>query len=370
MPELKFYARVLFLIIPINSFGRIQDVVLQKELDFKKTSIANTISAIVSGLIGILMAFIGYGVWSLVGQQLSLHLLRTSLYIFQRKWKPILMVSKNSIVELFSFSLGLLIHSIFNVTMRNIHALVIGRFFPVAQVGFYTQANKFQEVSASTLAQSVIKVSFPALVLRKDEPEKLKLIYAKILVITIFLVSPLMFFLIVTGEEIFRLLLTDKWLPAVPYFQILCIYGMFLPVLQISYNIYKLFRKSRLLLIIDLIRHSMVLISIYSSINYGIEIMLALLVACTFIMVLVNLYISGDLISFSFLDQIKAYFAYYIISAILSIGVYSIPNSSFDSLTIFYKSLIFMIGYLTFCRVFKLQGYVEFLKILKMKFKN
>lgn len=365
VPELKIYARVLFLIIPFTSLGLIQYVILQKELDFRKTSIANTVSAIISGFIGVLMAYNGYKIWSLVGQQLSLHIIRSYLYILQRKWIPNFIISKKSIVDLISFSIGLLGHSIVNVLMRNIYILVIGRFFPVAQVGFYTQANKFQEVSASTLAQSVIQVSFPALVIKKDEPSKLKSIYSKMLATTIFFVSPLMFFLIIICEVLFKLILTEKWLPAVPYFQILCVYGMFLPMLQISYNVYKIFRKSKLLLIIDLLRHLLVLISIFATINYGINLMLIFLVFCTFIMVLINLYISGSYISFSFIDQIKTYTPYYIISILISVGVYAMPNTSSDLMTIFYKSIVFIIGYLLISKILQLQGYIEFLKILK-----
>lgn len=364
-PDLKSYARVLFLIIPINSLGLVQNVIIQKELDFKKTSIASIVSALFSGLIGVSMAYSGYGVWALIGQQVSLHVVKTFLYIYQRRWIPIFNVSKNSILELFAFSVSLMGHSIVNVVMKNIYVLVIGKFFPVAKVGFYTQANKFQEVSASTLAQAVIKVSFPALVLRKEDPANLSLVYKKMFTTTIFFISPLMFLLMIVGEPLFRLLLTEKWLPAVPYFQILCVYGMVLPMLQISYNLYKLFRKGKLLLIIDSLRHVIVIISIFFTIEFGIGAMLLALVLCTVFMVILNLYISGGLISLSLKEQIKTYMPYYITSAIISIIVYIIPNNNSDLLTLFYKSGAFIFCYFLISKKFKLQGYIEFLKIMK-----
>src|SRR5690606_6899824 len=189
----------------------------------------------------------------------TLHTSKTLFYILQRRWLPIFTLSIKTIKELFAFSMNLMSHSVVNTTMKNIYPLVIGKFFPIAQVGYYNQATKFEEISAGTISQIVLKVSFPALVQKRDEPTYLRAAYSKIFTTSIYLVAPLMVFLMCIGEPLFRFLLTDKWLPAVPYFQILCIYGMILPTLQISYNLYKLFRKGRLLLMIDSFRHLLVI---------------------------------------------------------------------------------------------------------------
>lgn len=364
-PELTNYARVLFLIIPINSFGLIQNVIIQKELAFKKTAIANIVSAVFSGILGVSMAYRDYGIWALIGQQISLHGTRTLLYVIQRRWMPMFKVSIKSVKEMFAFSMSLMGHSMVNVIMKNVYVLVIGKCFPVAQVGYYTQANKFQEISASTLAQIVIKVSFPALVQKKDEPLFLKAAYTKVFSTTIFFIAPLMFFLMSVGKPLFRLLLTEKWLPAVPYFKILCIYGMVLPILQISYNLYKLFKKGKLLLLIDSLRHLLVITSILITIQFGIEIMLVSLVICTLLMVLFNLQRSGALISVSLLEQLRNFIPYYFSAGMIAILIYYIPNFSSDLLTVLLKGIIFFILYFFISKAMKFKGYIEFISIIR-----
>lgn len=364
LPALTNYARVLFLIIPINSFGLIQNVIIQKELTFKKTAAASVFSAVFSGVVGIAMAYSDFGIWALVGQQISLHASRTFLYVIQRRWIPKFTLSFASIREMFGFSVNLMFHSIINVTMKNIYVLVIGKFFPVTQVGYYNQADKFQEISASTIAQVVMKVSFPALVQKKDDLNLLRSAYQKISATTVFLVAPLMVFLICVGEPLFRMLLTNKWLPAVPYFKLLCIYGMVIPTLQISYNLYKLFRKGRVLVVIDTLRHILVIISIFLTITYGIEYMLVGLVVCTVFMAVVNLYTSGALISLSLYDQLKSLLPYYIISFIVGMLVYLLPAFRSDFLSVSVSAIVFATIYLFLTKVLKLEGYREFASIV------
>lgn len=364
LPDLTNYARVLFLIIPINSFGLIQNVIIQKELTFKKTATASVVSAVFSGVVGIGMAYSGFGVWALVAQQLVLHTSKTLLYIIQRRWMPILSISISSLKEMFGFSINMMFHSIVNVTMKNIYVLVIGKFYPMAQVGYYNQATKFEDISAGTISQIVLKVSFPALVQKRDEPTYLRAAYSKIFATTIYLVAPLMVFLMCIGEPLFRFLLTDKWLPAVPYFQILCVYGMVLPTLQISYNLYKLFRKGRLLLMIDSFRHLLVITSIFITIKSGIEYMLIGLVICTVTMAILNLYKSGALISLSLYDQLKSILPYYFTAGVVGVPVYLLPKFDSDLLTICFSGIVFLSCYLLISKWAKFQGYTEFMAII------
>jgi teichuronic acid exporter len=365
LSDLTDYARILFLIIPINSLGLIQNVLIQKELNFKKSAFANLFSAIFSGVVGIGMAYSGFGIWALVGQQISLNVSKTLLYILQRRWFPIFTVSITAIKEMFAFSINLMLHSIVNVTMKNIYALVIGKYFPVSEVGYYTQADKFQEVSASTITQIVIKVSFPTLIQKKDDIMFVRVAYLKIIKTTIFLIAPLMIFLVIIGEPLFKLLLTEKWLPAVPYFRILCIYGMFLPLLQISYNLYKVFRKGRLLFRIDSLRHFTVIISLLSTIKYGILYMLYAFIICNVIIAFFNLYKSGVLISLTLHDQLKSILPYYFISSLVGIIVYMLPDIDSYLVDIVISGGVFLFLYLKISKFFRLDGYIECVSIFK-----
>lgn len=364
--DLKDYARVLFLIIPINSFGLIQNVIIQKELNFKITATANLLSAIFSGLVGVVMAYLGYGIWALVWQQISMNASKTLLYILKRRWIPIFTISISAIEKMFTFSMNLMLHSLVNVIMKNIYILVIGKYFPIVQVGYFTQADKLQEISGSTISQIIIKVSFPALIQKRDNANLLKEAYAKIFATSMYFVTPIMVFLILAGEPLFRLLLTDKWLPAVPYFQILCIYGIVLPILQISYNLYKLYGESRLLLFTDIIRHFLVICSIFFTIKYGINYMLYGLVICTVIMTIFNLYKSGTLISLSLFDQLKRILPYYFTSTCVGILVYFLPNFDSDYFTICFSAGVFFFTYWGISKLMKFEGYLEVNSIINL----
>lgn len=364
-PNLTTYARVLFLIIPINSFGLIQNVIIQKELTFKKTATASVLSAVISGVVGVSMAYSGFGVWALVWQQITANVSRTVLYIIQRQWMPIFTISVKTIKEMFAFSVNLMLHSIVNTLMKNIHTLVIGRFFPLAQVGYYNQAKKFEQISSSTITAIVMKVSFPALVQKRDEPHLLRTAYSKIFVTSVYFVAPIMLFLMSVAEPLFRLLLTEKWLPAVPYFQILCLYGMMVPLLQISYNLYKLYRRGRLLLLIDSFRHLLLIFSIIITISYGVESMLIGQVVISIFIVLLNLHRSGKLISTSLYDQLKKILPIYFLSAFIGVVIYLLPNFDSDFLTLLFSAIVYLCVYLYASKLMKLEGYFELMLILK-----
>lgn len=364
-PELTRYARVLFLIIPINSFGLIQNVIIQKELTFRKTATASIVSAILSGVVGVSMAYSGFGIWALVWQQITLNATKTILYILQRRWVPLFTISVKTLKEMFTFSVNLMLHSIVNTTMKNIYTLVIGKYFPMKQVGYYNQAAKFEEISSSTISSIVMKVSFPALVQQKDNPELLQRAYIKIFSTTVFLIVPIMAFLMTIAEPLFRLLLTEKWLPAVPYFRILCVYGMLLPLLQISYNLYKLFKKGALLLIMDIFRHLLMIISILVTIKFGIEYMLVGQVIVSLIIALLNLYKSGQLISITLLQQIKQLAPIYLVSFLIAGLLFLLPSISVDLVSIAVAAIIYLSSYLLISKFLKFEGFTEMSSVFK-----
>lgn len=366
IPELTRYARLLFLIIPINSFGLIQNVVLQKRLQFRKSAVASVLAAILSGAIGIFMAYNGYGVMALVVQQISMYLFRTLLYILQVRWIPRLVVSAASIKGMFSFSANLMLHSLINTTMKNIYTLVIGKYYSETEVGYYNQAYRFENVSASTLTSVVVKVSFPALAAVQDDAQMVKSAYKRIISMTCFIICPMMALLFIIAEPLFLLLLKEQWLPAAPYFQLLCLYGLTLPVMQVSYNIYKLHKKGRLLLIIDSCRHALIISAIFMTIKYGVSAMLWGQFIVMFVMSFANMYYSGKLISYSVMEQIRTILPYYGLAVLTGVIVWFIPSfttGGFAAVAI--PSLLFIVVFISFAALFRLKAFAEFIDILK-----
>ena len=365
-PELTKYARILFLIIPVTSFGLVQNVVLQKELLFKKSAVAGIGSSAISGVIGIIMAYSGYGIMSLVCQQISMYLFRTLLYIIQIHWMPTWKISFEPIKRMFSFSVNLMLHSLINTIMKNIYTLIIGKFYSPREVGYYSQAARFENVSASTITTIIMKVSFPALASVQDDIIRVKGAYKKILSMTTFIISPLMVLLIIIAEPLFDFMLTEKWLPAAPYFQILCLYGLTMPIIQISYNVYKLYKKGKMLVTIDTCRHLLIIIAIIVTIKWGVSIMLFGQFIVMFIMSFVNMYFSGKLISYSVKEQLHTVSPYYLLAILTGIIVYLIPALNYGNfVSLVFLSLVFFIIYLVFTAVLKMSAFSEISSIIK-----
>lgn len=366
IPELTGYARLLFLIIPVNSLGLIQNVVLQRHLQFRKSAVASVSAALLSGSIGILMAYNGYGIMALVAQQISMYLFRTLLYILQIRWIPQPILSAASIKGMFSFSVNLMLHSLINTMMSNIYTLVIGKHYSSSEVGYYNQAARFESISASTITSVVMKVSFPALAAVQDDARMVKSAFKKIVSTTCFVVCPLMAMLFVVAKPLFLLLLGEQWLSAAPYFQILCLYGAMLPVIQVSYNIYKLHKRGRLLVIIDSCRHALIVSAILLTIRHGVTAMLWGQFAVMFVMVFANMYHAGRLISLSVEEQLRTLSPYYGLALAAGAVVWFMPSLvSGEFAAVAIPTALFIAVYVAFAALLRLKAFAECVDMLK-----
>lgn len=364
LPELTYYARILFLIIPINSICIVQNTQLNMDMSFKKISIIQLISAIISGLLGVYMAYSGYGMMSLIAHSLSLNVSKAVLLTIFNRWYPRWEFSLNSIKQLLPLGMSLLLTRLTNVVFQNIYTLVIGKKYSAIEVGYYNQAKRFEELSGNTLVDIIINVSFPALVKMKDNINEVKKIYSNIFKITTCILSPLLFCLIFSSREIFVMVLTEKWLPAVPYFDLLCIYGLTLPLHLINNNVFKVFAKGKLIVYLELFRRFVLIIAILFTLNIGISAMLIGQIIAMIPVIVVSLISSGKLINYSFKEQVLDVIPYYIISVIL----YSIVNNIvFDinnlSFIILIKCLLIIVPYVILVALYPNT-------ILNMKFKS
>ena len=368
--ELEKLGRVVFLIIPITSLGVIHSTMLAKDLKFKKLSIIGLVSGVISGIIGVLLAYRGFGIYSLVLQVMVLNIVRTILLIVTNSWFPSRVFSKKSITDLLPFSLSLLGEGSLIVVFNNIYILIIGKFYNVIDVGYYNQAKRFAELSSTSLTGIIFSVSFPTLAKIKDDLVKLKSAYKRIISMTVFILVPVMFLLIVIGDDLFSLLLTDKWLPAVPYFRLLCLYGVTFPLHQINTNIFKALGKGKKILFIEVLRRVLLIISIICTINLSISYLLIGQIIAMAAITIVNMYFSGKEINYSVFKQVKDISPYYLIGIFTTLIAYNIPfSNNFIIFELVTCSLIFGTIYLFLNRLFKTSAYSEFIEIIKLKAK-
>jgi teichuronic acid exporter len=303
--ELEKLAKYSFLIIPINSIGLIQFTLLTRRMDFKTLSVVSIFSALVSGILGILVALEYRNVWSLVVQSVAFYSIRTLLFWFVSSWRPILSFSFGSIRELLPFSVNLLLMGTIGVFFNNLYTLVIGKIFNSTELGYYTQADKIQKIPSTSITGVIQRVSFPVFSTMQDENERLKANHRKVFSMACYMVFPIMFFLIVIAKDLFDLLLTEKWRPAIIYFQLLCITGALYPAQSINLNILNIKGKGKMILQLEVVRKALLMAILAITINYNILVLIYGQIFFSLIALFIAFYYCGKEINLSIGQQLK-----------------------------------------------------------------
>ncbi len=269
-PLLIPLTRVIGLRLIINPFGMIQRTLLNKKLDFKSLTGAMFASSLLSGILGITMAYQGFGVWALVYQQLAAAVLQTVFFWFVNPWRPSLIFSLASIRALFSFGSKLLASSLLETFFRNIYLVIIGKMFTPATLGFYTKAHSLERMPTQSLTQVVQKVMFPVFSHLQDEPARLQRAMSRAMALLVMMIFPVMIGMAVVARPLVHILLTEKWLPCVPYLQLLCLAGMLYPLHVLNLNVIKSVGRSDLFLRLAVIKKVLTIINISIAWNWGV----------------------------------------------------------------------------------------------------
>jgi O-antigen/teichoic acid export membrane protein len=304
-PELQPLVRILSLTLIINSFGLIQRTILTRAIDFRLQTRITVSAAIISGSLGIYMALNGYGVWSLVWKSLTGYLVQTILLWYYSTWKPKLIFSYRSFRELFSFGSKLLASGLLDTIYRNIYPLIIGKFFSAQDLGYYSRADQFNKFPSQNITGAVQRVSYPALSLVQDDPDKLKRGYRQVITTTMFITFFIMLGMAATAKNLIIVLIGERWLPSVPYLQLLCVGGMLFPLHAINLNMLKVKGRSDLFLRLEIIKKIMAIPVIAAGIYLGIYVMLAGMALHSFIAYFMNSHYSGRLIGYPVAEQLR-----------------------------------------------------------------
>ncbi len=230
MPQLKEVLRVLAIILIPGAFNSIQNAKIMREMQFKKLMYCTLGAVIVSGAVGIAMAYLGFGVWALVGQQLTN---QTAICIFMLvvvKWRPQRIFEFSRVKVLFSFGWKLLCSSLLETVYQNLRSLVIGKKYDSATLGYYNRGKQFPELIVGNLNSAIQSVMLPALSKEQDNRARMKAMMRRSIVTSSFLIFPLVTGIAVCAQPLISLILTDKWLPCVPYMQIYCFTFAFYPI--------------------------------------------------------------------------------------------------------------------------------------------
>src|SRR5690554_4291652 len=304
-PLLISIIRVYTPTLIINAFGAVQFTRLTKKMDFKTQMMVTVPSLIISGIVGVTLALMDFGVWALVYMGLVQSILSTAQIWIRSKWIPSLSFSKERFRYHFGFSYKLGISGLINTLYANLYPIVIGKYFAPAQVGFFTRAESMKNLPVSNISRALNKVTYPLFAQIQDDNPRLKRVYKMLMQAVVFVLAPVMVYLMVVAEPLFRLLFTEKWVPAVPYFQILCISGILYPLHSYNLNILNVKGRSDLFLKLEVIKIFLGIIVIVISFRYGIIALLWGQLVSSVLALIINSYYSGNFINYKLFDQLK-----------------------------------------------------------------
>ena len=329
-PQLTPLTKAMSSVVVINAFSIVQNIRLTKNIDFKTKTKVSLIASIVSGVVGIAMAFGGFGVWSLVAQQISRQLLNSVFLWVFNKWLPRLIFSWKSFKEMFDFGWKLLVSGLINTIWTEIYQVVIGKFYQPQTLGQYTRAQQFSSIFSSNLTSIIQRVSYPVLSQLQDDKERLKSGYKRIIKITMLVSFVLMLGLAAIAKPMILVLIGDKWLPAVPFLQILCFNMMLYPLHSINLNMLQVQGRSDLFLKLEIVKKFIGVGPLCLGIFVDIYYMLIGSVFVGFFSYYLNARYSGPFLNYSIKEQVKDIIPSFLVALFMALPVYAISYLPFN----------------------------------------
>ncbi|WP_232778323.1 lipopolysaccharide biosynthesis protein [Salegentibacter sediminis] len=362
--------RLYCIIFIIDAFSTVQRTRMTKRLDFKTQTIVSIPSTILGGVVGLSMAYSGYGVWSLVWSNISSSFLSSIQFWIYSKWTPDLKFSAQKFKDHFNFGYKLMFSSLLEKVFSNIYLIVIGKYFSAGQVGFYTRAETMKQLPVRNISSALGKVTYPLFASIQDDNVRLKRVYKQLMQIVVFVIAPTLIFLAILAEPIFVFLFTEKWLPAVPFFQILCITGILYPIHSYNLNVLKVKGRSDLVLKLSVYKKILTVIGIVIGIQFGIFGLLYAQIILSFLVFFINAYYTEKFINYPAFEQIKDIVPIILLALIGGAAVYGLDQFIIDQTNFIRITLGILLGtltYLVFSYLIKLDGLVKLVELIRKR---
>ena len=340
MPILNGIVKVYSVTLFINSLTSVQYAKLNRELNFKLQARISFVSALVTGILGVVLAYLGLGVWALVWQSIASAVLRALLLWIFAHWHPTSRFSKESFKYLFSFGSKLLASGLLHTLYSNLSTLAIGKFYTSSDLGYYSRGNQFATLPSSNITGILQKVTFPLLAKIQDDDERLIAVYRKYIRVTSCGIFFLMTLLAALAKPLICLLLTDKWADAALYCQLFCFALMFDHICQLNLNLLQVKGRSDLFLKLEIIKKSIAFAIMCAAIPLGVTAICVSSILYTQIAVFINTYYTGKLFGLGYLIQIRDYGKYFFIALLSCLPSYFLSLSSLDSIVVLLLGLV------------------------------
>ncbi len=358
MPLIEEIAPVLFLLLPLNALCVIQQAICARNFRFDTLSKAIFLSSLISGVVAVVMALAGCGVWSLVGQRLAAMGVKAMLLWWWSDWRPSGEYRLDALKRMAPYSLRLMATDIIATLYNNISQLFVGKFYSAQMLGFYNQGQKLKDMPVAAIQQSVQSVTFPALSKIKDEEQKFSESYRQLMVMVSTFLFPVMVGLIAIAPDMFALLLGEKWMPTVPYFEILSLSGLFIPLSSIAYNVLKARSDGSLIVRLEIIKRVLMTIILVVVIPQGVVAIAWGVVAMAATEWVVNLLAAARYSSLSILKLINSLMPQLMGSVVMGIAVrWLLSSEPFSLFANFLLEIILgVVIYLLWVLIFRLEA--------------
>ena len=305
MPELSKVLRIQSISIVISAFSAVQTSILSKQLNFKVLTNRNIVAALCGTIVSIIMALSGCGVWSLVASNLVTSTASVFLLWKMSSWRPTWEFSLASLKELFAFGGLLMFSSVFTKLFSELQGMIIGKYYTAKDLGYYQQARSLEQIPTESLTQIVTQVSFPVFSKLQTEEERLRMAVKKNISSLTYANFGMVVLLIVIATPLIRMLYGFKWDQSIPYFQILCISGMFQPLNNMNVSVIKSLGKSKMLFFSHIAYKSIGILALFVGIQFGVQGLLWAVVFSALVMYIMTTAINKKLIGYGMIQQIK-----------------------------------------------------------------
>jgi O-antigen/teichoic acid export membrane protein len=365
-PELKPLIQVLGVSLIISSLSLVQNAKLIKRIDFKlQTKISLTASSI-SGIIAIILALLGFGVWSLVVKVLTNKSLKSILLWYFNKWKPDFVFSRESFKELFGFGSKLLLSGLIGTFLQNINYILIAKYFSAQDLGYYHQAEMFKNIPSQNISGVVTSVGYPVLAKQQHDSVKMRKIFRQMFTKTCFIIIILMVGLASIAKSLIITLLGTQWAPSIILLQMLCFVGLMYPLNSMNVNILNVVGRSDLYFKLQMIVQVMALPNLLIGVFFGIKaLIIGMIIISIFGYIIFN-YESNKVLNYSIIQQLKDISPSILMATIMGALIFSIELiSNFNSLSVLIMQLLSGILFVMICgELFKMNEYVFIKKII------
>ena len=364
--ELVSLTRVSSFTMIIGALAIVQQTRLTKRIDFKTQTKITLIASVVSGAVGITMAFLGFGVWALVAQMLTVQGLKTILLWVYNHWIPSLRFNKKSFDELFGFGWKMMVSGILDSLWTQLYQVVVGKFYNAATLGQYTRAKHFSQMFSSNLTNVIQRVTYPVLSDIQDDKERMVNAYRKIIKTTMFITFTLMFALGAVSEPLLYCLIGEKWHEAATYLPLICFVGAFYPLHAINLNMLMVQGRSDLFLKLEIIKKIIGLAPLFIGAFVGIFPMLYTSIVTSIISYFLNSYFPGKILGYTSWMQLqdisKSFSITFAVAVVVFILKY-LPMSNWIILPI--QLVVGLFVFILLCKLTKIEEYAEMLKMIK-----